>query len=328
MAAITERAGSRARVGVDVGGTFTDLVALVDGELRIAKVSSTPGDQSNGVMAALDGIAIDADRVEAFAHGTTVATNALLERSGARTALLTTDGLQGRPRDRPPDASVALRPDPATARAARPARASVHGARARRPRRRDRAARRGRPGRGDRGAAGRRRRRGRRLLSLLVPRPRARAPRRRSAARRSSARADLAVERGAAGVSRVRAVLDDDRGRVSRPSAQPLPRAPWRAARCRGLPAAARHAVVGRRARPRPGSRSARRRACSPGRPPASSGLRYAAEVSGLPRSPDVRHGRHEHRRRPRGRRRGADDHRRRRRRASRSSTRWSTCTR
>jgi N-methylhydantoinase A len=94
MAAITERAGSRARVGVDVGGTFTDLVALVDGELRIAKVSSTPGDQSNGVMAALDGIAIDADRVEAFAHGTTVATNALLERSGARTALLTTDGFR------------------------------------------------------------------------------------------------------------------------------------------------------------------------------------------------------------------------------------------
>ena len=94
MAAITERAGSRARVGVDVGGTFTDLVALVDGELRIAKVSSTPGDQSNGVMAALDGIAIDADRVEAFAHGTTVATNALLERSGARTALVTTDGFR------------------------------------------------------------------------------------------------------------------------------------------------------------------------------------------------------------------------------------------
>jgi N-methylhydantoinase A len=92
MAATHEPA--RSRVGVDVGGTFTDLVALVDGELRIAKVSSTPADQSTGVMAALDDVGLDPKRVEAFAHGTTVATNALLERSGARTALLTTDGFR------------------------------------------------------------------------------------------------------------------------------------------------------------------------------------------------------------------------------------------
>ena len=83
-----------ARIGVDVGGTFTDLVALVDGELSIAKVPSTPADQSVGVMSALDEVAVDAARVQAFAHGTTVATNALLERSGARTALLTTEGFR------------------------------------------------------------------------------------------------------------------------------------------------------------------------------------------------------------------------------------------
>jgi N-methylhydantoinase A len=66
------------RVGVDVGGTFTDLVVLADGELRFAKVPSTPADQSAGVMAALAAAGVDAHEVVAFAHGTTVATNALL----------------------------------------------------------------------------------------------------------------------------------------------------------------------------------------------------------------------------------------------------------
>jgi len=83
-----------ARIGVDVGGTFTDLVALVDGQLAVAKVPSTPADQSLGVMSALDEVGVEAERVRAFAHGTTVATNALLERSGARTALLTTEGFR------------------------------------------------------------------------------------------------------------------------------------------------------------------------------------------------------------------------------------------
>ncbi len=83
-----------ARIGVDVGGTFTDLVALVDGELAVAKVPSTPADQSVGVMSAVGDVGLDAARVRTFAHGTTVATNALLERSGARTALLTTEGFR------------------------------------------------------------------------------------------------------------------------------------------------------------------------------------------------------------------------------------------
>jgi N-methylhydantoinase A len=82
------------RIGVDVGGTFTDLVALVDGELRVAKVPSTTADQSEGVMAAIATTGAEAASVGAVAHGTTVATNALLERRGARTALVTTDGFR------------------------------------------------------------------------------------------------------------------------------------------------------------------------------------------------------------------------------------------
>jgi N-methylhydantoinase A len=78
--------------GVDVGGTFTDLAALVDGRVVTAKVPSTPRDQSEGVMAAAR--AVDLGDVETFAHGMTVATNALLERRGARTALVTTEGFR------------------------------------------------------------------------------------------------------------------------------------------------------------------------------------------------------------------------------------------
>ena len=82
------------RIGVDVGGTFTDLVVLADGELHFAKVPSTPDDQSTGVMSALAAAGVDPRQVAAFAHGTTVATNALLERRGGRTALLTTEGFR------------------------------------------------------------------------------------------------------------------------------------------------------------------------------------------------------------------------------------------
>jgi N-methylhydantoinase A len=81
-----------ASVGVDVGGTFTDLVAIVDGELVTAKVPSIPGAEAAGVAAALRASGVDA--VDVLAHGTTVATNALLERRGARTALVTTEGFR------------------------------------------------------------------------------------------------------------------------------------------------------------------------------------------------------------------------------------------
>jgi N-methylhydantoinase A len=80
------------RVGIDVGGTFTDLVALDGVRVLTGKVPSTPDDQSEGVMNALENV--DASEVAAFAHGMTVATNALLERRGARTALVTTHGFR------------------------------------------------------------------------------------------------------------------------------------------------------------------------------------------------------------------------------------------
>jgi N-methylhydantoinase A len=88
-------------IGVDVGGTFTDLVASDEaGHAVFAKAQSTPEDQSIGVMAGLEELArrLKLSRGELLAatarlvHGTTVATNALLERKGAKVALLTTEG--------------------------------------------------------------------------------------------------------------------------------------------------------------------------------------------------------------------------------------------
>src|SRR3712207_934077 len=82
------------RLGVDVGGTFTDLVALSEGDLITAKVPSTPKDQSVGVMNAVETSEVGPSAVAALAHGMTVATNALLERRGAKTALVTTEGFR------------------------------------------------------------------------------------------------------------------------------------------------------------------------------------------------------------------------------------------
>src|SRR4028119_788990 len=85
---------SDTRIGVDVGGTFTDLVALSEGAVTTAKVPSTPQDQSAGVMNAIHTSEVEPEAVFALAHGMTVATNALLERRGARTALVTTEGFR------------------------------------------------------------------------------------------------------------------------------------------------------------------------------------------------------------------------------------------
>src|SRR6476646_12175030 len=83
-------------LGVDVGGTFTDAVLLDEGEVHTAKVPTTPGDESTGVMRAIEEVleraGAAAGDVEAFAHGMTVGTNALLEERGARTALVATRG--------------------------------------------------------------------------------------------------------------------------------------------------------------------------------------------------------------------------------------------
>lgn len=78
-------------IGIDVGGTFTDLVAVgPDGAVATHKVLSTPGDQSAGVETSLNLLG-DAT-VRRFVHGTTVATNMLLERKGARVVLIATEG--------------------------------------------------------------------------------------------------------------------------------------------------------------------------------------------------------------------------------------------
>jgi N-methylhydantoinase A len=82
------------RLGVDVGGTFTDLVALSEGGVTTSKVPSTPQDQSIGVMNAIGASGVEAGALDALAHGMTVATNALLERRGARMALVTTEGFR------------------------------------------------------------------------------------------------------------------------------------------------------------------------------------------------------------------------------------------
>src|SRR5688500_17656274 len=83
-------------LGVDVGGTFTDAVLFDGRALHTAKAPTTPDDQSRGVLAAVEAAlgraGSNAGQVEAFAHGMTVGTNALLEERGARTALVATEG--------------------------------------------------------------------------------------------------------------------------------------------------------------------------------------------------------------------------------------------
>jgi N-methylhydantoinase A len=82
-------------VGVDIGGTFTDFVASVDGHLRIHKVLSTPHDPAQAMLAGLNALSPQGlAAIACISHGSTVATNAILERKGARTALITTQGFR------------------------------------------------------------------------------------------------------------------------------------------------------------------------------------------------------------------------------------------
>ncbi len=93
--------GSRWRVGVDVGGTFTDLICITpDGTVLLDKSPTTPHDQSDGVLTGLGqlaatlGVSLEelCGGLEAFVHGTTTADNTMIEMSGAPTGLLTTEG--------------------------------------------------------------------------------------------------------------------------------------------------------------------------------------------------------------------------------------------
>src|SRR5260370_24694728 len=89
------------RVGIDVGGTFTDLICVApDGDIVLDKTPTTPADQSEGVMTGLAQLALTLElslsefcgRMEALVHGTTAADNIMIEMNGAATGLLVTEG--------------------------------------------------------------------------------------------------------------------------------------------------------------------------------------------------------------------------------------------
>lgn len=82
------------RVGVDIGGTHTDIVAIADGALRLHKVPSNNAAPAEAVQRGLEELGISLAETELFAHGTTVATNAVLQRGGATTGLITTSGFR------------------------------------------------------------------------------------------------------------------------------------------------------------------------------------------------------------------------------------------
>jgi N-methylhydantoinase A len=92
--------GEGYRVGIDIGGTFTDLVLIDDasGERAVGKVLTTTDDPSEAVEEGLAGLLereeVDVSRLATIVHGTTLVTNALIERKGATTALLTTEGFR------------------------------------------------------------------------------------------------------------------------------------------------------------------------------------------------------------------------------------------
>ena len=112
-------------LGVDVGGTFTDAVLVEDGRVRVAKVP-TAARQEESVLAAARAVGAVGDvALERFAHGTTVATNALLERRGARTAYVGNAGFEHRAPSAAADAGAPLPAVRAPSRAASSSSATV-----------------------------------------------------------------------------------------------------------------------------------------------------------------------------------------------------------
>src|SRR5215213_2574631 len=81
-------------VGVDIGGTFTDLVGCVDGRIVTSKTSTVPADPTRGVAESLALAHCEMPVLSELLHGSTVAINTVLERKGARTALITTRGFR------------------------------------------------------------------------------------------------------------------------------------------------------------------------------------------------------------------------------------------
>ena len=96
---MTPSANGTYRLGADIGGTFTDLVLISpDGRYTTRKVSSTVDDYSRGIaegaLAMLQELEMAGDSIREVVHGTTIATNAILENKGAKTALITTKGFR------------------------------------------------------------------------------------------------------------------------------------------------------------------------------------------------------------------------------------------
>src|SRR2546427_7279132 len=83
-------------VGIDVGGTFTDVTAVdgATGRVTVTKVPSQPDNEAAAVLAGLDALGVEGRSVRRLVHGTTMGTNAVLERRGARVALITTAGFR------------------------------------------------------------------------------------------------------------------------------------------------------------------------------------------------------------------------------------------
>jgi N-methylhydantoinase A len=110
-------------IGVDTGGTFTDVAAVIDGELRIHKLLSTPHDPAAAVLEGVRALLGDA-AAQTLTYSSTVATNALLERRGARVALFTNAGFEdlieiGRQNRTDIYALAPTRPEPLVSRAMR-----------------------------------------------------------------------------------------------------------------------------------------------------------------------------------------------------------------
>ncbi len=116
-------------VGIDIGGTFTDVIALdlETGDVRAAKSLTSYGDETKALIEGLQDVGVSYGEIDRLVHGTTIGTNAILERRGARTALLVTQGFRdllviGRTRRMAPNTLFDLtfqRPDPLIPRALR-----------------------------------------------------------------------------------------------------------------------------------------------------------------------------------------------------------------
>ena len=90
----TDASGQSVVAGIDVGGTFTDLILVEGDRVRIAKTPTTPDNQAFGVVAALAETGFPVAGIDLIVHGTTTTTNAVLERRLARTGMITTAGFR------------------------------------------------------------------------------------------------------------------------------------------------------------------------------------------------------------------------------------------